>query len=763
VYQKSVSSVRDRVPSREAADDVFDIERLLLIVRRQVFLVMICGAIGFIGAIAYALQVTPLYSASANLVLGDPAALTEGSNGYGSSVLADTMIAGQVELLRSTRVATRVVDAIGADRLGSETPVGPIDQLRAFLRSLLPQNADGQVASGATDPDISPELSVALDLQKAVSISRIGRSPAIVIGYTSDNPALAHEVPNQYAASYIADLEDAIAQRAARSREWLNERTRQLQQEVFEAELAVEEFRRIHSLPQTGTESLPERLLVQLNAQLSEALGAVIQAESLAAQLEQMGTDPQQLRIAALPAEFVAGDSGEELRQLRDDYLAVRSRLSDLSGRVGSEHPEVLALTNERERLGQRLSTHLQSIGDIASDTAQQARQRVAMLRSEITGVTERSLSNAAENVQLSHLQHTVQSYRNMLDSAMAQAQQSDLAASVPQAVAQVISPANPPQSPVWPRKIPIALTGLMLGLILGGALALYREFRERYYRTGEQLVADLGTEFFGSLPTLRDWPSLTGFKAERAPASDSRLLMWNDRSKLDVVETFRRALLSIAAWDDKSKGRIVGVISALPDEGKSTFAINVARLQASYGKKTVLIDADFRKPSIARSLKVTPAAGLVEILLGAARLEDVMTTDDQTDLCIIPSLPSFNSPRVAQLIASSEMDKLLNDLAHSFDQVIIDLPPLSLLSDARALAPSIDGFFLVVRWGRTPRRLVQDILQAHPIIRSKLFGCVLNRVNLRRLKRYLPFGAAERYRGNYRAYGYTALKKSLS
>ncbi|MEO3388964.1 polysaccharide biosynthesis tyrosine autokinase [Mesorhizobium sp. CAU 1741] len=739
------------------AEDTIDVERLLLIARRNALVVAMLGFIGLCLAVVYALNAQPLFSASAEIILGGTSASRE--QGFDSSVEADTRIAGQIELLRSTRIALKVVDDIGIEAFN--VPVSPsvLAMLRTAVRTVLRPYDEAANYGVVTEP----KLAAALSLQRSIYVQRVGRSPTITIAFTSPDPELAARVPNAYASAYVADQEEVLRQRADESIAWLEERMQGLRQDLFEADLAAEAFRAANGLAQPGGQLISERMIIDLNQTIVAALSQLGEVKARSAQLDEVidSTDP--VRLSAIPADILTGDTGEATRTLKDNFAAATARHAEIVARSGTDHPEAIALSAQLDLLRERLVSQLLTIQQQVSDGAEIASGRVDYLRQQLADAIELNKSDTRKMIELSNLQQTAESYRTLLASYLDRYHESTLVRSAPHVTAQVISPANRPIVPVSPRKMQIVLIGLLLGLMAGAVVAVLREYRERYYRTGEQLTRDFGTEFLGSLPTMRrgfGWS--LGARHDHAlfKSRDNSLKMWIDKLHFDTAETLRRVLLICDQRMSRRKPKVIGVVSALPGEGKTTFAINLGRRLANSGKRTVLIDVDFRKPGIAGTLTTPPLVGLVELLMDESPLEAVMQADKETGLSVIPVLHNSDTQRIGQLIASSQMDSLLEELGELFDYVVIDLPPMGVVADARALASRIDGFFLVVRWGHTPRRLVQDTVFGDPTIYAKLLGTVLNRVNTRRIRRYLTFGSSELHREEYMYYAAPSKRK---
>ena len=218
-------------------------------------------------------------------------------------------------------------------------------------------------------------------------------------------------------------------------------------------------------------------------------------------------------------------------------------------------------------------------------------------------------------------------------------------------------------------------------------------------------------------------------------------------------AETLRNVKLAGDVVLHRSPCKVIGFVSVLPREGKTTAAANFAGLLAANGARTLLIDADLRNPGLSRSLPLLPDKGLVEALVGEQRWQNACLTDRKTRLSILPTVGRRRLSHTSELISGPGMASLIEDARKSFDYIVVDLPPLGPVIDAKAFAPLADGFVLVAEWGATPRVLVRSLLQTERQIAAKTLGVVLNKTDMKNLARYGPLGGAEKYLDRYGSY----------
>jgi polysaccharide biosynthesis transport protein len=202
----------------------------------------------------------------------------------------------------------------------------------------------------------------------------------------------------------------------------------------------------------------------------------------------------------------------------------------------------------------------------------------------------------------------------------------------------------------------------------------------------------------------------------------------------------FTEALRSVKVASDLNHEsiKVFGLTSTLPHEGKSTVAANYAQLIAQGERSTVLIDADLRNPNLSRQYPFE-GPGLVEVIAGRRKLHDVVKVDRRTGLKVLPSGQKSNLINTNELLSSAAMLKVIDGLRESFDYIIVDLPPLIPIVDARAAVNFIDAYIFVVEWGRTRIDTVKHSLSNASEIYERMLGVVLNKVDMTKLGRYEP------------------------
>jgi succinoglycan biosynthesis transport protein ExoP len=226
-------------------------------------------------------------------------------------------------------------------------------------------------------------------------------------------------------------------------------------------------------------------------------------------------------------------------------------------------------------------------------------------------------------------------------------------------------------------------------------------------------------------------------------------------------AEAVRAIKVAIDLGPVAAGGKVIGVTSTIPNEGKSGIAGALARLMAQSGAKTILVDCDLRNPTLSRMFSPGSPCGLLELVKGPSTAEQALWFDRATGMYFLPAAmkPAAMKARLAnssEILASDQTRKLFENLRSSYDYVIADFAPLMPIVDVRASTALVDGYIYVVEWGRTRIDSVEQALQSARGVYEHLLGVVLNKVNLRALGRFDGQRAGYYYNSDYAKYGYT-------
>ncbi len=322
-------------------------------------------------------------------------------------------------------------------------------------------------------------------------------------------------------------------------------------------------------------------------------------------------------------------------------------------------------------------------------------------------------------------------------------------------AVAEI---AIPPDAPISPRRLTTVLGALFLSTLFGMGLALFLEYLDDTIRTTEEIESLLGLPALAAIPRIDSLPKRklllvgSGEDGETAAANPTSELLIHNDSRSSLAEAYRQLRTSILLSTAGHAPKSLLITSSLPSEGKTTTAINTAISLAQTGAKVLIIDADMRRPRLHSIFNISNAEGLSTLLssqLEDKNIDDAVEYDEEARLHLLSSGPV--PPNPAELIGSEQMANLLKKLQNKFTHVVVDSPPIASFTDGVLIASMVDGVILVVNSGKSSRQVVRRSRQLLMDIGAKIFGVVLNNVNLRSSDNYYYYQSYY-HRDNYRS-----------
>nr|WP_159588127.1 Wzz/FepE/Etk N-terminal domain-containing protein [Chelativorans xinjiangense] len=760
MHQRSQQLNSSLFQSDEQKENFIDLEVLFAALRRRAWLIALITALGLALGIAYLLITPPVYTAVTRILIDEELAkFTQEEQPVANSMRTDSMILSEVEILRSARLARTVVLAEGLheNEVFLNPPQAPVAWLKSRVKAALSILAPPKPAqTGATAEEAAIGKAAAL-LQRYMSAERVGRSFALEVSLTAYDPKLAGSIARAYANAYLSDQLEANFDATQRAMVWLQSRLDELQQSSQAAALEVEKFRAENGLTAASGELLSEQQLSDLNNQLILARAETANARARYEQYKSIiESGPENaVRNATIPPDQ---PNSALINELKSRYLTISSRAEDIEDRFGEEHPQLINLHREQAELERQIFSELQQLTESYRNEYNVALAREESLGGNVGTMADESSQTGRAMVRLRELEQRSTTLSNLYQTYLARYEEASQQRSLPIAKARVISEAENPVGSSSPSKTMVLAMSLVLGLFAGGGVAVLQEFRERFFRTGEDVKDALGLKFLGYLPLLQG-AARRGKNSRSKPEGDKAitvspgiLRVTKDAPGSSFAETMRNARLSADLVLQGTSSKVIGFVSVLPDEGKTTAAANFACLAAASGAKTLLIDGDLRHRGLSRSLSGTPGGGLAEAVMGEKHWPSYVRIDRSMHLAILPA-NGKHFAHTSELLSGPGMQRLIEEARRMFTYIVIDLPPLGPVIDAKAFEPMADGFIVVAEWGATPRALLRSTLLSERRIASKTIGVILNKADMKKLSRYAAPGGAEGYMGRYTAY----------
>lgn len=631
----------------------------------------------------------------------------------------------QVEIIKSREVAVKAITKLKLWESPEFDPrikkTGLVEDIKAFAGfNAEPQDIDwtDTALANAVYGKFSQQLSI-----EPVRLSQLAR-----ISFESESPALAAQVANTVANTFIEnDFEGRYAM-TRKASDWLQDQLSGLKTNLDKSERELQNFRDRAGIIDTKglAQSGAGKQIEEVTQRLVETRLRRAEAENAYQQIKGAGKDED---LSSLPAVVRNPTVSEAKKSLAE----AERKLSEVSQRYGPEHPRYIAIDAELKSARDNVKRQVETVVASVTREYEVARGTEKALEGTLSSAKGSIQSLNRKEYELSVLEREAASNRQIYDLFINRTKETNVSGDLQSAIARVVDPAVQPRLPIKPKKSQIIAIALVLGLFIGVLTALLLERLDNTIKTTDEVESKLKSPLLTTLPLLK--------KSEVARNASARLFLDNPNSLYSEAIRSARTGVLLSAID--LPNRILLVTSSVPGEGKTTFSVNLAVAHAQT-KRTLLIDADMRRPAVSKGLEMPPAAkGLSDLVSGGSALDDCLHRIDGTNLSIMPA--GILPPNPLELLLSNRFKETLEQLSGIYDIIVIDSPPVELVSDALVIASHATGVVYVVKALSTPYPIVRKGLARLRRAEGDILGVVLNQFD---------FAQAEKYHGEYSGYG---------
>lgn len=772
-------------PSREDDRDDLNLHDLWQTLVRQRWIVAgVAAAVVLLTAVMTWRQ-RPTYESEATLrieeqdrgqsLLGDLGS----AGGFGPEKIQTEMV-----VLRSRQIAEAVVDSLGlhVELLAPERPRTEVLRVFSAPRDAVPatylltlrggdytvavEQAGGRVSAppavgigapvtlggvslalqpglGADPPQeirirVAPHRAAAAGLLQTLRVARLDPQAEVVsIGYRSTDPVLAAAVPNAAAASFIRYKDQSNKVVESSTVRFLREQVAAYETQLDEAEGRLRAFRereQVVSLPDQATEQV--RRLAELQARREELSAERDALAQLLARVSQgqrrTGGNSPYRELAAFPT-FLGNPAVQNLLQ---SLTELENDRAELLVQRTTENVDVRGIT-------QRISEIELQLFQTANSYLNSLDSQIASTNTSLAEFGQQLRTIPAREVEFARLSRQGELLEDIYTLLQTRLKEAEIKQAVDPGNVRVVDPALVPEQPVSPRPVRNLAFAAVLGLVLGVGAAFGRQALDTKVHSKEDVQgATHGLPILAIIPRIRARDAAAGNgtpgRRERqasrlggfgAPELVEERLVTKRDPRSPVAEAYRALRTNLTFASIEHAPRVAVVTSSSPSEGKSTSAANLAITLAQQGARALLVDADLRRGYLHRVLGARPDPGLTHVLLGQASLDAAIQTIplDHADQPLHFLATGVLPPNPAELLGSERMRHLLDDLRERFDMVILDAPPLNLVTDAAILGTVADTTLLVARSGATDRRALEHATSQLRHLRVGIGGVILN------------------------------------
>ncbi|UYY57063.1 GumC family protein [Sphingomonas sp. S2-65] len=681
-----------------------------MVFRRNIwiFLAVFAAVVGT--AAAWTLTQTPIYSASASLLI-EPA----GSDVINVKAVTPDLAAKsdiidtQVRLISSPEITRRAADAY------------------ARLRPSDPRSA------------AAARHELAATMAGIVSVHRSGLTLVIDIQAESPEPQFAADTANLFASEYIAAQRDAKVGANQHASAWLTTRTEDLRAASSQADAALQQYKIRNGLLSANGATNAEQEVSTLNTQIAAA-----KAE-LAEKSGRLNAARAQLRAGGQGADVGAALGSGTIGTLRQSEANASAEVAQLEARYGPLHPDLVKAKSQLAELRIQIQKEIDRILSNLEADVQVASSRLGSLQSSQVRANGELAGNNSAAVGLMELQRRADAAKAIYETFLNRLRETSAQQGLQQADARIAAAAEVPSSPDFPNHKLAAAAGVGGGIMLGLIAIALAEYLKGGVRTKSDVERRLRVRYAGAVPTLQ---STLGRMRATEPPED--YIVSHPLSAF--AESFRAIQAFLMLGGGRTPGaRVVAIASALPQEGKTTTSACLARTAALGGARTVLVDCDLRRRGSSELLIKGQHAGLYEYMRGEVSLEEALVLDEPSGAWVLGT--AFPQQDARDPLTPNNMMRLLGELRSRFDVVILDTAPVLGVADARAVSASADRVLVISRWAKTSVSAVEAAIDVLLDAGAKISGLALTQVDITRYAstgQTDAYGYQKKFRGYY-------------
>jgi len=589
--------------------------------------------------------------------------------------------------------------SLGSEAIETEVSVLNSPELAREVTRRLNLENDPEFARGIDDSNAGIAASpderlnqVVQNVMRHLSVSRDKLTYIIAIDFKSRDAAKAAYIANSFARIYIETRVNGRIGTAARQADFYEKQLKAAAADLDAAQQRSAQFHAASGIVQNGTSgTITDQQIAPLSTQMATAEAQAAEArsnlEAARRQIASGGIDA----VSAVRSSTVISD-------LRRQRAEVERDQGDIEARYGPKYPASIKVHDQLAALDAQIKAEAnRAISSLQSDAAA-ADAQVSSLRATLGKLKGEQASETRSSATAASLDQDVANKKAAYDRLAQGAAESSQSQRNSIAQAEIVDIAQTPTQPAKPRNAILLALAFIVSWAVGLAVIILLEMLSTGLRSHDEIEARLGLPLLGSIPDEMKM---------RRGASPAALLLHEPTSM--YAEAFRNARSSIIGVKNKEASKVIAITSTLPDEGKSTSALSLARISALSGTRTLLIECDVRRARLAEIAQANAPTGLVEVLHGDVPLEQAILHDMVQSLDMLLVTKPFFSPE--DLFGDGRMANLLAKLRTSYSLIVLDLPPVMGLADARTISALADSVALAIRWGSTPAPAVEQAL----------------------------------------------------
>jgi len=723
----------------EMADDgsQIDFQRYIGLIRRYFLRISGFAVVIAIVAALIALSLTSKFQATATLLVEEQGAqVIEIQEVYGIPGNSRNYLSTQFEILKSRELARRVVEELNLVEYPEFNPFHPQNMADFSLKRTIMTQLLGPPEMPSEDEVKERTVDV---FWSAVSISPVINTQLVKITVTSKSSELAKKAANRMAEGYIESQLEAKVGLTQQAAGWLTERLADLKDKLETSERKLQAYRDEHNLVDvSGVGTVISREIDNTASLLGQARSKRVELESTYKQLKQLREYSYE-ELSRIPTIL----NNHVINTLKGQETQAELAVSELAKRYGPLHPKMIAAQSDLDAVRASMLTQMKRVAVTIESDYLAAKNKEQSLEETLSTAKNSARDINRVEFTLKEIEREVDTNRALYTTFYERMSETSATGDMQTANARVVDPAVRPKSPSSPNRKLIVLIAFAISFCFGVGIVILRDFLDSTIKNAEEVDRKLKSPMLGLLPLVN-----IGVKDEDA-AEKAAATAFTDETQTGFAESVRTLRTSITLTGLENPAQVILVTSSVPGEGKTTTACNIAE---AFGQmeKVLLIDADMRRPTMAKKLGLEPGKpGLSNAVAYPDTIQDSIQTVEGLNIDVMSAGPI--PPNPLELLASKKFREILESLRGQYQRIIIDSAPVHAVSDALYLSTVTDGVVYIVKADDTRDKLAAGGIERLRGSNARILGVVLNQVDVEREAKY---GGS--YAGYYDNYGYS-------
>ncbi len=683
---------------------------------------LLCTAI----SVLIALSITPTYKATATLLIESSekkAISIEEVVGFDTS--AKEYYLTQFEILKSNQVAQRVINKLNLQQYPEFNPelVAPKTSFIVQIKSKILSNptlasyfisSNDEQRSEVFDED-AINRAVLKSFRSKLTITPIRKTQLVRISFESEDPILAAKIANEVGLAFIENNLESKLQATEQATGWINTRLATLKQQLDNSEQALLDFLRQQELiDDSGIVALTSSELANLTDRITEATNRRIETQSLYNALK----SNRNVDVSTL-GSISQISNHPQIRDIRKAESDAVKEVSELSKRYGPKHDKMIQANAQLKSIQMRAQQTVQKLINGIEKELASAKEQEFMLRQEMLNKKEEFQTLSVVKREYDALKREVDTNAKLYDLFLTRQKETSATSDFSATNARFSDHALVPELPNKPNRKLIVLLAFVASMGFAMMVIICLDALNNTIESARDFENKLGLLPTGTVPLLKD----RTYKKRPLDASVFRNYKFSVfHESLDSIRTS----LNLSFYNKNRK--LVAISSSVPEEGKTTVAVNLA-LSFAKLEKVLLVDCDLRKPSVAGRFGISNShPGLTNILMMNTPSEDCIVPYEDSNLDVLSA--GMLSPNPQEILSSQAFEELILSLSGKYDRIIFDTPPILPVKDAFLVGRLTQGIVLVLKANSTTKSVYKHTMTLFARHQIPIDGVVLNQVH---------------------------------